>query len=872
MSQLPTGTVTFLFTDIEGSTRLLEDLGDRYQAVNEDHLAIVGGAIADGGGTVVRTEGDAFFAVFTGAHDAVAAAVAAQARLDSHPWPDGVALRVRIGLHTGVGTLGGEDYVGLDVHRAARLADAAHGGQIVVSESTHALVREDLPGEIGFLDLGVHKFRDLSRTEQVYQVLHPDLRTGFPPLRSEGFPNNLPTQLSSFLGRELTLRAVLEAVDASRLVTLTGPGGVGKTRLALQVAAERARRHPDGVWLVELGGMTDPDLVPQAVRSALGVPEQPGRPALATLVDYLERKDVLLVLDNCEHLIEAAAALVETVLESSPQVRILATSRETLNVIGEATWPIPPMAFPTSDDAVEVWNPDEAVALFIARAREVDPGFDLTERNAAAIAAICRRLDGLPLAIELAAARVRVLSVEDIAGRLEDRFAILSAGRRTALPRQQTLESTVAWSYDLLAGVERILFTRLAVFAGSFDLSAAETVGALVDVERREVLNLLTGLVHKSLLTVVRAEAPFRYRMLETIRDYGRMRLAEAAERALVEDAHTRWALGFAEQARKQFIGPQMRSWLRRTRVAFDDLRAVLDRCVQRGDAATGMRLLTRLEVYLVGNAVREGTYWIDRLLAVGDPDPQILARALSLRGELLAFQGDTDSSILELERSLELFETVNDPPGRAWSQIILGVALWEQAEPERIRELFASALGPLQASGDLAGVVRCLFGLAMLAFEFGDPAEAAQYASQMEAMGEESGAALIKAHAAETHALEAHFAADRERARQHFVAATRHYGEAGFIQCLAHCMEHIALWSIDAGEVEHAAALLGSVEALRNDYVGTGVPPFERIWHDQAMTVARQRLGAVAFDQHFQDGRTTSLDDAVVLASDALQ
>ncbi len=872
MSQLPTGTVTFLFTDIEGSTRLLEELGDRYHSVNEDHLTLVGGAITGAGGTVVRTEGDAFFAVFSSAIDAVGAAVEAQLRLGSHAWPDAVVLKVRMGLHTGLGTLGGEDYVGLDVHRAARLADAAHGGQIVVAESTHALVREDLSEQISFLDLGAHKLKDLSRTEPVYQVLHPLLPAEFPPLRHvEGFPNNLPVELSSFLGREETLRGVQEAMDASRLVTLIGPGGVGKTRLALQVAADRVERHPDGVWLVELAGLADPDLVPQAVRSALGIPEQAGRSAVATLTGYLERRDVLLALDNCEHLIDATAGLVETVLAASPGVRVLATSREPLNIRGEVTWPVPPMTLPPPDDAVVIGNPPEAVALFVERARGGDPAFNLTEGNARSIANICRHLDGLPLAIELAAARVRALSVEDIATRLENRLAVLSAGSRTAVPRQQTLKATVEWSYDLLGGTERILFTRLSVFAGSFDLSAAEDVGAGGDIERHQVLDLLTGLVDKSLFAVVHDEKAVRYRLLETIRNYARSRLAETSEMPQVEEAHTRWAVGFAEQAGEQIIGPEMRSWLRRIRVTFDDLRAVLDRSIARGDAETGLRLLTDLEVYFVGNAVREGSYWLDRLLATGEVDLKLLARALTLRGELLAFQGDVDSAVPELERSLELFETIDYPSGQAFAQIILGIAVWGRSEPERVRQLFASSLEPLQTSGNLAGVVRCLFALAMWEFEFGDLTEAARFVSQLEALGDKSGVPLIKAHAAETHALAAHFAGDREQARLRFLEAIAHHRKTGFIQCLAHCIEHIALWTIDTGSADQAAILLGSVETLRQEHVGTAVPPFERIWHDQAITAARQQLGAPAFERLFSEGSQTGPDEATELASAVL-
>jgi predicted ATPase/class 3 adenylate cyclase len=748
MSQLPIGTVTFLFTDIEGSTRLVQERRD-FRTLLEKHGELIREAIAETNGVEVGTEGDSFLVAFDSAPDAVRAAVLSQQALVAFAWPAEGEIRVRMGLHTGLGRLGGDNYVGLDVHRAARLMATAHGGQIVVSEATHALVRNDPPADVSFLDLGTHRLKDLAHPERVFQIVHPDLPSEFPSLRSlEGFPNNLPAQLSTFLGREETLGAVQKVVDASRLVTLTGPGGVGKTRLALQVAADRIERHLDGVWLTELGGLADPELVPQAVRAALGVPEQPGRPAVTALTGYLERRDVLLVLDNCEHLIDAAAGLVKTLLGASPQVRVLATSRESLNVPGEVSWPVPPLTLPASDDAVEVRNAPEAVVLFVERAHAADPGFDLTVRNAPVISAICRRLDGLPLAIELAAARVRALSVEDIATRLRDHLAVLSAGSRTALPRQQTLEATVAWSYDLLNEAERVVFTRLGVFSGSFDLAAAEEVGIGGEIERRRVLDLVSGLVDKSLLAVVRDDEDVRYRMLNTIRDYARIRLAETPELPGVREAHTRWALGFAEEASKQIAGPQMRVWFRRVRSAFDDLRAVLERSLEQGDPETGLRLLTALWIFLSQTTVLEAAYWLDQLLSVGAIAPEILAPGLSLRGLLLMLQGDAEAAVPVLERSLDLFETVDDPPGRAGAQQVLAITLWGLSEPERVRQLLTSALETFQAiraPGTGYREMAGLFILGLWELQFGEPSDTERLASQLERLGEQSGVALSK-------------------------------------------------------------------------------------------------------------------------------
>ncbi len=872
MRQLPAGTVTFLFTDIEGPTRLVQEQGAGFQTLLETHSELIRGATSESGGVEIRTEGDSFFVVFSSAPDAVRAAVIAQRALTGYEWPAASEVRVRMGLHTGEGTVGGDDYVGLDVHRAARLADAAHGGQIVISESTRVLMPVGLSLDESFLDLGVHMFKDLQQPERVYQVIHPDLPTEFPPLRSlDGFPNNLPAQLSSFLGREETLRAAQKAIGDARLVTLMGPGGVGKTRLALQVAASQIETHPDGVWLAELGGLSDPDLVPEIVHSALGAPQHPGQSALEILSSYLKRKELLLVLDNCEHLIDAAADLSHKVLATSPQVRILATSREPLGVTGEVSYPVQPMAITESDSVVRVNDPPESVRLFVERAKAVDPQFELTERNLAAVAAICRSLDGLPLGIELAAARVRALSVDDIANRLKDHLMVLSTRTRGVDPRQQTLKAAVAWSYELLDAQEQSLFTRLGLFAGPFDLAGAEKVGSGDDIERQQVVDLLSDLVNKSLLVVIRDDEEVRYRMLTTIRDYALSQLTEGPEMIRLEDAHTHWALGFAEDASNQLVGPQARIWIGRIRTFLDDLRAVMERCVQRRTPEPGLQLLTSLQIFFILTEVREGTYWIERLLDAGDASPEVLALALSLRGDLFIFQDKVTEAVSVLEQSLELFETLDDPLGRAWSQHRLGIALWEAENPERARQLLTPALKTFQEVKDAMGIIRSLFVLALWEFAFGDPAAAADFASQIERLGEKTGAALVKDHAAEVHALGAHFANTPEQAQIRFVEAVGHYKNAGTVQCLAHCMEHIALWALSAGLPERAASLLGAAVSIRDDHVGTSVPPFERIWSDQAKTTTKEQLSPSAFERHFQEGRQASPEDALELASAAL-
>ncbi len=440
MPGLPTGTVTFLFTDIEGSTTLLQRLGDRrYAEVLEEHQRLLRDAFAKGNGQEIGTQGDAFLVAFPRARDALATAVAAQHSLMKHTWPDGASLRVRMGLHTGESISNTDRYVGLDVHRASRICSAGHGGQILLSDAVGALAARDLPPGVSLRDLGTHRLKDLREPEHLFQVVVADLPADFPPPKSLNvLPNNLPVQLTSFIGREREKAEVRRLLSTTRCLTLTGSGGAGKTRLALQVAAEALEEFPDGVWFVELAALSDSSLVPKAVASSLGMPEQPGRMLIEALADYLRGESALVILDNCEHLVAACAQLADALMRTCPSLRILATSREALGVTGETTWRVPSLSLPDPQSLPPLnrFTEYEAVRLFIDRAVSSAPQFAVTSRNAPAVAQVCHRLDGIPLAIELAAARVKVLAVEQIAARLDDRFRLLTGGSRTALPRQ----------------------------------------------------------------------------------------------------------------------------------------------------------------------------------------------------------------------------------------------------------------------------------------------------------------------------------------------------------------------------------------------------------------------------------------------------
>ncbi|MDQ3932552.1 MAG: adenylate/guanylate cyclase domain-containing protein [Actinomycetota bacterium] len=868
---------SFLFTDVEGSARLWESDPEGMEGALADHFRLLREEVSAQDGTVVKDTGDGVFAVFATARGAVAAAVSAQQSLVAGTTSVGGAgpLRVRMGIHTGRAVHEEGDYHGTAVNRCARLMGIAHGGQVLVSESTHGLVCDDPPLRVSFKALGVHRLKDLARPEVVHQVVHPDLPTQFPPLRSlEAFAHNLPAELSSFVGRAEELAAVQAALDRSRLVTLTGAGGSGKTRLALQVAADRVEQHPDGVWLVDLAGLSDPELVPQATLAALRAPEHAGRGVFEALSDFLVSRDLLLVVDNCEHLIDAAAELADRVLRAAPQVRLLATSREPLNVAGEVSWRVPSLSLPqdaTPADAVSEGS--EAVALFVERAQAADPGFELTPDNLPAVAAICRRLDGLPLAIELAAARMRGLSVEDLAARVHDRFALLTGGTRTALPRQRTLEATVAWSYDLLGDDERRLFARLSVFAGTFTLDTVEEVCAGHALERGRIVDLLTALVDKSLVAVHLNGGPARYRLLETLRDYARKRLAESSDREAVRAAHRRWAVAYAEAVGRQLPGPQQKSWTRDTAATADDLRAAIEHAIDDGDVETALRIVVGLDLwYTIGNSLREGRRWLDRLLPLADgANPGLLGRALSLHGWILGHFGETDRAVAVLERSLTLLSKVDDPCGLAFATLYLAVARWRAGEPQTVRELLHEAVTAFDQLSDPFGLSLGRWLLILWELEFGQVNEAAAQAERYREYAEHMPAPLTVAHASEAAALVARAQRDLREAQRHFGGAIQLYGEIGDVTCLAHCLEHTALWALDTAQASRAASLLGAAEALRDDIGGPMVLPFEGMWHDTATAAARKALGDEAFTTAWQHGRELDLARAIRLGLDTV-
>ncbi len=727
MSALSPEAVTFLFTDIEGSTHLLQRLGDReFAPVLAEHRRLLRMAFSRAGGTELGTHGDGFLVAFPNARTAVEAAILGQRVIRAHQWPQQATVRVRIGLHAGEAVRVADGYVGLGVHRAARMCSAAHGDQILISERTGEVLKDHLPDSVSLRDLGLYRLKDLERPERILQVLHPDLPADFPALRSQAAAlHNLPAQLTSFIGREHEVANVKRLLTTTRLLTLTGSGGSGKTRLAIRVAADLTGDFDDGVWMVDLASLSDPALIPKAVASTLGMHEQPGHNLLDLLLDAVRPKALLLVLDNCEHLIAACARLIETLAQSCPRIRLLVTSREPLGIPGEIVWQVPCLSLPgpgaQSADALAL---SEAVRLFVERAVAARPDFAFTVDNARPVARICRRLDGIPLAIELAAARIKVLSASEIAARLDDRFRLLVGGSRTALPRYQTLRATMDWSYGLLSGSEQSLLRRLSVFAGGFTLEAAESICKPVGAHDFYTIDLLTQLVNKSLVLADPRDREVRYRLLETVREYGREKLEQAGEGPTTRALHRDWFLGFAEAAESKIQGREGQVWLDRLELEHDNLREALAWSLSDGqDAVIALRFACALFMFWdTRSHVGEGRRWLEAALASTGPAPAGLrAKALGALGGIAKLQGDLEASRRFRRESLRIFRESGERRGVAWQLRALGWLAQDEGAYDAARALHTESLAISREDGDEAGGAIALLALGWMALDQGD-------------------------------------------------------------------------------------------------------------------------------------------------------
>ena len=719
-----TRAITFLFTDIEGSTRLWENEPARMADALARHDALCRATVAAQGGQVVKMIGDGLHAVFDDPAAAVASTLELQRGMDAIAETCGIPFRMRCGMHAGASQVRDGDYFGSAVNRAARIAGAAHGGQVLASQSVVDLCQGRCPGGTDFLHLGRVRLRDLSRPEDIWQLVNDDLQHAFPALRSlDSTPNNLPQQMTSFVGREKEIAEASALLRKTRLLTLTGSGGCGKTRLALQVAADVLDAFADGVWLVELAGLTDAGLVPQAVATILGLKEECGRSLTETLAEHLKSRHLLLVLDNAEHLLTACAQLVDAVLRQCPHVVLLVSSREGLGIAGERTLRVPSLSIPDPkhDESPERLLQFESVRLFIERAQSHLQQFSLTPQNAAALASICRRLDGIPLALELAAARVRSLSAEEVNRRLDQRFRLLTGGSRTALPRQQTLRSLIDWSYDLLRDTEQMLLRRLAVFAGGWTMAGAEQVCSDERIDEGAILDLLRSLVDKSLVVAEERNGATRYRLLETVRQYARDRLLESGDGPVWRDRHLQFYLSLGEEAEPQLSGPDQQLWLERLEIEYDNIRAALAWCgAAGGDATRGLQLAgTIWRFWYMRGLFGEGRSWLATLLALArDAPAAVRASAHNGAGTLAWQQSDYAAAGAEYALALAIWRALGDRKGLSRTLGNMGNVSHGLGDYATARAQFEESLVLRRAMDDRVGIADALNNLGALAYD----------------------------------------------------------------------------------------------------------------------------------------------------------
>ncbi len=909
--------LTFLFTDLEGSTRLWEGHPETMKAAMARHDQILKDSVAAQGGRVVKTTGDGLHAVFESASAAVSSALEGQRAILAEEWPPPVGqFKVRMGLHTGESQARGGDYYGTTVNRAARVMSSAHGGQVLLSSACAGLVRETLPEGASLMDLGEHRLRDLSRPDLLYQLCHESLPDSFPPPKSlSAYKHNLPVQLTNFIGRQKELTQVREALVGNRLVTLLGPGGTGKTRLMIQAGAEVVQDYPDGVWLVELAALTDPALIAERVAAAVGAQEQPGRPMEAALGDFLRRKEALLLLDNVEHLVRESAGLAEFLLTHCPQLKILVTGREALFIGGEVTLQIPSLDLPSEAEAHEPEGLQacESVQLFLARVRSAVPDFRITMENAPAVAEIVRRLDGIPLALELAAARMRMMSAAQIAARLNDRFRLLTGGRRTAMARQQTLQALIDWSWNLLEADEKILLARLSVFSGGWTFEAAEEICGF---DGLDVFFGLEGLVNKSLVAVERAEEEaVRYRLLESIRQYARDRLIDLEESQALRDRHAGYYASLAEQADEHINGREMMVWVRQLKAEKDNFRAVLDWTLEE-QPELALRVTGVLRYHFAfWMAPSEAKSWLEAAVASGRPafergdfseNPAVFIKSLIGLVSLSGIQGDVTPALDLKEEARAIADEAGEIRLMVGATVVGGLRVIFQPTPELVSQLEDAirisrkhgyrtelyfALGTLgyaymlqgktqkgatlvkegariaKAIGNPMGEAVTLAAQAGIARYSGDLESAKELQLEVidhyEAVGHVAGVNTARSALAHILREQGKF----EEAREVYAHSILAWQEQGQLPAVAHQLECFAYMEMADERYEKAARLLGAAAALRELLKADSYDPREVAEREQAITRLGKQMGESERDRLLSEGRSLDIDAAIALA-----
>jgi predicted ATPase/class 3 adenylate cyclase len=816
---LPRGTVALLFSDIEGSTRLLEGLGDQYGAMLQRHRDLLAGVFAVHGGVVVETEGDAMFVAFGKPTAAVAAAIDGQRAIFAETWPPGGQVRVRMGMHCGEVEFVGGGYVGITVHVAARVASAAHGGQVIITEVTARLA-----GDPDTLDLGRHRLRDVGEF-RLLQLRAPGLEQSFPAPRTlSALPNNLPAPVDSFIGRQMEVAEIAEAVRTGRLVTLTGPGGSGKTRLALEVAASLVPTFADGVWFVPLTTINDGARLFETVSHVLGVSDVRGEPIADTLERWLSDRDLLLILDNCEHVVEAVAGLCQRLLPACSRLRILATSREFLDVRGERAMQTPPLAI--SDDPALAPLSD-AVQLFLARARARAPSFRPGEVDLETVIEVCRRLDGLPLAIELAAVRLRSMSLAQLAARLDAQFWRLTAGGRTEIPRQRTLEAVVTWSYDLLSEAEQHTLARLAVFSDHFTLEMAEAVVSDPPVAEPDVIDIVSRLVGKSLVTTVNAPDGLRYQLLEMLRQYGRDRLTERGAVDRFQQRLLTWAMSGVQQLESVIRTPAMDDALRQAAINAVTYRAATRWAASHGQEGAALRIASMVPLtHHRGERRAEILQRLSRADRAGQLDDAAAGHAWAAVLNLAFEQNDWPAALRAGAEAARHFDAARLPLLAAWARYLHGISAWGAGQLAEADRLIGEGIASFRGLDDEMGLGYSLW---VASLRSADRAAAAQMAAEAEDLLRRTGHPMGAAHAAEARGIIAFESGELGDAANFLTDAIEAFASYGNVGCTAHALETAAVVIATAGhdDVGSAIELLTAADKLRRQS-GQGHRPWE--------------------------------------------
>ncbi|MBS1723251.1 MAG: tetratricopeptide repeat protein [Armatimonadetes bacterium] len=905
-----TTTATLLFCDIEGSTKLWESRPQEMGLALARHDEIVRASVESNGGRIFKNVGDGFHCIFFDPRCAAAAARDAQLALAREEWPEGVAVKVRMAVHTGAVEERGDDVFGPPVRRVASLLSAGHGAQVLASRASVTALGT-LPNGLSLRDMGERRLKDLDVTEQVFQLTVEGVPANFPPLRTlDQRANNLPVQITSFVGRQEEMSRVRALLREARLVTLTGSGGSGKSRLALQVAADLLDDFADGVWVVELAPVADGRLLAQATASVLGLTEEPGVPFEDALVRYLRSKAALVLFDNCEHVVDACAALAQRLLHTCPEVRLLVTSRESMRMAEETTYRVPSLATPDpeSDTTVEALAPYETVRLFLERAEQVRSGFSFTDESAPALAQICHRLDGIPLAIELAAARVRSMSVDEVNRRLDDRFRLLTGGSRTALPRQQTLRSLIDWSYDLLDEQERALLARLGVFAGGWSLEAAESVCSGSIVEDWEVVNLLTSLTDKSLMIADATGHDARYRLLQTVRQYALDALGGQGDAAVWMDRHMAYFVSFVEEAEPQLTGSQQSEWMSRLDADLNNIRAALARALQK-DGSLALRLCAATRrLWSTRGHYKEGRSWFGQALEMTQREGVSPERAAALQGAgaLAYVQGEFQVARRHFEEGKAAFTALGDRRGMAAAGCSIGVVTVEQGDHAAAKDLFLESLEVMEELGDKLGVAVAVCNLGVAMSELGEWDEALSCHERGLAVQTELGDRNGIAYTLNNLGMVSRLRGDLRAAREYFeqsIALRREVGDRpGTAYSLANltslccdlgdldaaetaCREALkTLVAVDdhrglamalsaaacllsaKGDHQHAAEMWGAAERQRSD-LGLKVSASDQSVTDPWMGAARKAMGVSEFDAALAKGRSLTIESVIALA-----